>query len=256
MTATNPATLTCPACQSANTMLQADGDGLCFECRNVWNPAEVVALTPPPPVVAMPDTVDTILGPPDELRDEVDPVDEDAATTSDVLAAGGLVSFADALLAELVGGIARLEGGQRAVVAEVLDEDTLRVILGDGRSEVVTFADVESVTPASSADHDAETGELFRKPDTDVQAALLCAGLIIEAGVQTVQSAADGAVIGLPPTGWLPRDGDLVDVLEQACGLAVAMVIDVTGADPSTLALAADKLSEMTLEATKKGNPE
>lgn len=106
-------------------MTTADGKGLCFACRHEWNPGEVTALPDPP----QPDPATA-----DFERDVIAltaQVDDDAKT----------------ILYDLIGQLATLEGGQLAMVVDVIDVETLAVAIADGRIEHVGINDVDSIVP-------------------------------------------------------------------------------------------------------------
>lgn len=225
MTVTDTTTPRCPKCLSGNTMVGAAGVGRCFDCTHEWDPATEVA---PEPLAVEPFAmapIEDVYGPDDAVTDWDGIHDPDA----------------------LIGGTARLEGGQVATVNAFPDADHVHVTLNDGRDEIVPMSDVERITPRASAAvveaaddaHDA-VGNVIDVPDLSVvspavetlddyddqvQMTVTLAQLIVMAGVSSVEGSGADVYPVAPPQGFLPDDPALMPVIEQAAAMAVGMLI-------------------------------
>lgn len=185
MTATNPAPLICPQCQSTNTEIGGSGNGMCFECAHVWDPATVTAL--PRPALepfALPSTGEVF---------DAQPTPVDAPNPDDWPPSWeGLRAFREA------GGI-------------ITDELWWADIMGGAPDQLDPRADVEP------------------EPPVEVQAALLLAAEILAAGITAAYTLANPDVQFVAPTGYLPADKAMLPIVEQACAVAIGMLIDVSG---------------------------
>jgi hypothetical protein len=137
----------------------------------------------------------------------------------------GDAALAEAYLETLQGSTVILEGGQRATVLEFLDDDEVRVQLGDGRVEVIDVGIIERQVMEAAPD---TLGELDIPDDVAElvgNAALTMAFMVIEAGIRSVDTHDGQQVIVEAPTGWFPPDADAIPLMEQASAAAVAMLI-------------------------------
>lgn len=255
-------------------MVGASGNGLCFDCQHSWDPATVTAgpkpapLNQPPGVIGI---VDTGEPPPVPLLAPFD-----MATVEEVY---GSIAEPDDRTAtfppeELIGGTARLEGGQLATVVSFPSIDSVEVVLNDGRTEIVDFSDVERITPRAPAPAtdavdvpvpaeyvDAVESLIaereYDKGDGNEEAAAVkltgeLAVLIVKAAVASMPDAARPGEIVPVPIGFLPDDPGLFPIVEQAAVQAVRGVIAVFELDAAVL-LAAVGLGD---EEPNQGDPQ
>lgn len=203
MTATDPVRPTCPECGNTNTMVLSDGMARCFDDQHEWDPETVTALPRPPIAPFAMASVEEVFGPPPGFDVEA-PADTRA---------------------ELVGGTARMEGGQLGTVTGFPDDDHVTVLLNDGRSETVALSDVETITarapafvpgPQPTADVTVPSWAL------DVEA---LSNLILRAGLAAIETRDGVPVVGDPPADWLPRDESSNALVEAAAALAVARLV-------------------------------
>lgn len=257
MTATDPAPLLCPTCRSHDTMVGVGGNGLCFACSHTWDPTRVVA-GPAPAVQAAPEPTD------DDVQDPyaesnaamVDAVESKLADELEQFTAGIDAEIAGRM-AEMVGGVATLEGGQVGTVTYVYAEDqTVQVELGDGRFEIVPWSDLVRITPKIEPAALAPAGlvdELAGGGDTPATveppvgaatdepplAALVLTGelaaLIVKAAVASPDTYQADGFKAYPPAGFLPATRDLFPVVEQAAVTAVRGLIAVFELDPDVI---------------------
>lgn len=225
MTATDPASLACPKCLHTNTMVGAAGVGRCFDCMYEWDPATEVALAP------------LDVGPfdmPSELEVFGPPADVPPLTTAEVDAetVDDLKRFIAALdvdgvdgMDTLIGGTARLEGGQLGTVVSFPSIDSVEVVLNDGRTEIVDFSDVERITPRALDIEPAPETASVDDYAAEVQMAITLAELIVKAGIASVEGSGADVHPVAPPVGYLPDDPDLLPVIEKAAAIAVGMLI-------------------------------
>lgn len=120
----------CPACRSENTMTTSDGGALCFECRNEWDPTQLVA--GPAPVIApfAMASVEEVFGPPPGVELDPPPFEMD----------------------DLLGQIATLEGGQQMLITETDGFGPITGVTPSGDTLHVPLSDVVSVVPLPELD--------------------------------------------------------------------------------------------------------
>lgn len=193
----------CPRCTGTQGMTLASGARLCFECRYEWTPGDDA-----PARVAVP--LVPALGPDDVLGPPADVLDARAAQDR---------------LDALIGTDVMLEGGQRATIVSFPDDDHVEVVIGhaDGGDDrqVVDYNDViRSIDPAVATPQVDEETQL-----AIAQAVAVCAGMILQAALETVATDDGRTVIQIPPSGWLPRDTDAWAVVEQGAAYASAVLI-------------------------------
>lgn len=194
-------------------MLGAAGVGRCFDCSHEWDPTAPA----PEPVPS--------------LAQEA--TDDFAAELVELIAS--TEAEATALLDELIGGTARLEGGQVAQVVSFPSTETVELLLNDGRTEVVNLSDVDRITPRSDVVIEAPPIETVEDYAPEVQMSLTLAELILKAGIASVDMVDGVPQPGLPPVGYLPEEPDLIPVIEQAAALAVGMLIVNLSLDPALI---------------------
>lgn len=174
MTAVQPVTPVCPECGGTNTMVLSDGMGKCFDDGHEWDPAQVTALPRPEIEPFQMASVDEVFGPPPG----VDP--EPGTLTHD----------------EMVGGTARLEGGQVAQVLSFPDDDHVMVRLNDGRDELVPMSEVERITPRAPEyviEPEDDTAKPFEQASEE-------AGQIIQAVSTAIDQVGEGPLTELVVT--------------------------------------------------------
>lgn len=269
MTATQPANPVCPECGGTNTMVLSDGMARCFDDQHEWDPDKVSGF-PRPQAAPAPATEAPVAegiaadspatGDVGTAGDVVDPHSFDvtaapatepstATPAGDVFPARTPVG-ADNLgltVDEMIGGTARLEGGQVAMVLSFPDPDHVVVRLNDGRDETVPLSDVERITPRApevvidvpADDRITLTPAEVDGPDFpfgaehpdeapvaewigDVQA---LSNLMLKAGVASVYETPDALVVGEPPKEWLPRDESSNALVEAAVAISIARLI-------------------------------
>lgn len=220
----------CPQCGASNGTNLSDGRRLCFECRHEWNPDDVPAIVVGDAVVPAPN-IDAVLGPP-----------------ADVLAE----REAQQRLDGLIGTFVILEGGQLARIEAFVDDDHVTVSLGgpgdDEREETVSFSDiVRSVEPqAAPAEVDTETARQLAAANS------ACAGMILQAGLATVQREDGRSVVVQPPTGWLPKNSKAWAVVEMGAAYAVGVLVHAFELPADQVAAMAAELID-NAEQTEKG---
>lgn len=147
MTATQPAMPVCPECGLTNTMVMSDGMAQCFDDGTVWNPAEVKGIPRaqrPEAVPVSPANPAVMVGGAETTAGTVPPAVDESPMPGQVQ----VPVPADPLTPDdMIGGTARLEGGQVAVVLSFPDDEHVTVRLNDGRDETVPMSDVERITP-------------------------------------------------------------------------------------------------------------
>lgn len=155
---------------------------------------------------------------------------------------------ADAYLASIVGSRLTLEGGQQATLLGFPDDDHAEVQLADGSVVTIDFNTIlrsdGSATEAQvlALDLDDDTAALFGA------AALTMACLVIEAGLKAIEGEGAEAHLVEPPSGWIPDDGDILPLLEQASAAAVALLIQ-------TFALPRELIAEAVENVRTNINP-
>lgn len=247
MTATQPATPACPECGGQNTMVLSDGMARCFDDQHEWDPKSVAALPRPPAAVPSPEPTAQPATDADSAADSAGgvPADESSpitatslpeppalepfgmASTEEVFGPdlAGRADGATVDTDDLIGGTARLEGGQVALVLSFPDADHVVVRLNDGRDETVPLSDVERITrraPEPEPTEDGTDAGDVAEWITDVR---MLSDLILAAGVATVYDQAGENVVGQPPAGWLPRDATTNALVEAAVAVTVARLI-------------------------------
>lgn len=136
-----------------------------------------------------------------------------------------MVAAAQQYLDDLIGSGVTLEGGQRATLLGFPDNDHAEVQLVDGSVVTVDFDtitrhdDVDPTTTVAAVDLDDGTAAMFGA------AALLLACMVVEAGVRAVEGEGEDARLIEPASGWVPDDGDILPLLEQAAAGAVAILV-------------------------------
>ncbi len=142
MTVSVPATPVCPECGGTNTQVLSDGMAKCWDDLHEWDPKAVTAIPRPQPAPQPVETAADVLGPPADVETEPEPLGVE----------------------ELIGGTARLEGGQVAQVLSFPDDDHVTVRLNDGSDETIPLGDVERITPRAPeyvVDPDESTADVF-----------------------------------------------------------------------------------------------
>lgn len=225
MTATEPANPVCPECGNRNTMVLSDGMARCFDDQHEWNPAEVSALprSTSPRVAPLPAAdVQTVAREPEAGAGGVPAAEPRDESQHDVPEPSAPASFTQD---EMIGGTARLEGGQTALVLSFPDDDHVVVRLNDGRDETVSLSDVERITPRAPVEvievADAAHAEVAEWIG-DVEA---LSNLMLKAGVATVYETPEALVVGEPPRDWLPRDQSSNALVEAAVAVSIARLI-------------------------------
>lgn len=203
MTATVPVPLVCPACRSTSTMVGVEGNGLCFDCRHTWNPAEVTAL----PLETVPPAVPVI----DEIAAE-EVWDEDPVT--------GDMRQMDPTTLEWLDKQPHDAPDLYAFDPTWEGLEAYRAVGGAIRDE--TWWEVRMGAPAT--DVDPVPSMLDGIADT-VQVTVMLAELIVKAGISSVTGSGEDVVPGVPPTNYLPDDPTLHHVIEAAAAMAVGMII-------------------------------
>lgn len=195
----------CPKCGSDVSVPMSDGR-LCLnaDCRNEWNPDDVDwSNVHTIGEAAAEVVVDAILGPPESV-------------TAD--------EAARAQLAALIGTDVILEGGQRATVVDFPDDDHVRVWFHEG-DDVEDWATVSFNDVVRSVDA-PQTVDVTDDVAADLgSAAVMLAGMIVNAGIETVDMTTTPPSIKQPPTGWCPPDVDILPLIETAAAFAIASVI-------------------------------
>lgn len=138
--------------------------------------------------------------------------------------------------AEMVGGIATLEGGQIAQVVTFTDDDRVVVTLATGDTEVVDLSDVVRIVPPAPEPEPEPEPEVDDAPDVELQAAMVMAANIIDAGVKAAYTIEHPDSLVDVPTNFLPDDPAMWEVVEKACAVAIGMLIDATDDTPETIA--------------------
>jgi hypothetical protein len=205
MTATDPAPIACPNCASTQTTIMGSGAAICTDCATTWDPADA----PAPSVLAAAIAADH------EFEAEVE------ALTEQVNADAGL------LLADLVGNMATLEGGQTGEVVAFDPNDDVIVRLDSGDLVHVPLADVIAMRePVAIPEPIALPDDPAELP-ADVRLSIELAQTIIRAGCESVNGTGEHVTPGVPPIGYLPGAPELHQVIERAAGLAVGMLIEM-----------------------------
>lgn len=204
MTATEPTPLVCPQCGSVNTSVGGSGSGMCFECAHMWDPASVVALprVPIEPFQMLP--VEEVFGPP--MQDagstpaptDVVPVQSspDPTAPADVpLPADFPPSWEGLRLFREAGGT-------------ISDEHWWSEIMGGPADNL------DPVPPPAP------------EPPPEVGAVMMIAAEILAAGVTAAYTMETPGAVLTPATGYLPDDPDLLPIIEQACAVAIGMLLE------------------------------
>lgn len=232
MTATEQTPLVCPKCSGTNTAIGGSGSAICTDCAHLWNPADpVIPPTPTPQPFGLA-PVHEVFGP-------------DAYTGRDVEAFDP---------ADAVGGIATLEGGQTAEVVSFTPYDHLIVRLSTGDLERVPIGDVLRIMPPVVIPEPVAIPANENELAPDLQLAISLARVIIRAGCESVNGTGEQITPGVPPTGYLPADTELHEVVERAAGLAVGMLLEVLEADIDAVLTwvgAVDDHTEVATETTE-----
>lgn len=248
MTLPVPTAPTCPECGGTDTMVGASGNGLCFTCNATWDPTVVSAMPRPPTVAAV-----------------------DAAMTAELEAftAEQNAAVRD-YTTELIGGPVTLEGGQRGVAVSFPDADHVEVELGDGRHEIVDFADVQSIgpppilgngagdppRPGMMWDENPVSGDMeWMDPDVSdddqdayAQMVQLTASLLMKAAVASVDTSGDEWHVEATPEGFVPPDLTPFHVLEQAGVMALVSLIVMFKIDPGLIVAGIDGAAVAAIE--------
>lgn len=216
--------LRCPNCGSEHVSIGASGNAICPDCGHLWLPTDA----PIPEVLA--------------------PV-PDVLTSDDGLAyveaAGNPETYADRQ-AELIGGAVLLEGGQLTELVAWTDDEGVVVRLGNNDLEKVALADVERIMPPIPEVEPVQLPETEDELSPDLALALKLARVIVGAGAESLYRRDRAQIAELPPTGFLPTEPELLPVIEQACGLAMAMLIEAFELDADDVIAWADIESETT----------
>lgn len=231
MTTETETTSACPRCNSTAGMALSSGARLCFECRYEWTGDGAPAtITEPPFVPTM--TADDVLGPPDSELE---------------------ARAAEARLDAMVGTLVRLEGGQLGMIRGFPDDDHAEIEIhyesGERETTVVDFNDITATAniPDAAPVVDDETQRQI------AGAVATCAGMILQAALETITTEGDRTVVNIPPTGWLPRDTDAWAVVEQGAAYAAAILVYAHELDREIVAgIAADLIDNATTD-TKGG---
>lgn len=237
MTAPHPSGLVCPQCGGVDTSVGGSGNGMCFECAYTWDPAveHGTARDAVAPFGMAP--VEEVFGDRPPRR----PVDLDTGKVwpegmGDAMLAEDVDTYNDRL-AELVGGVATLEGGQTAIVVTFTDDERVVVTLATGDTEVVPLSDVERIVPPAPPAVEPVEVEVEAEPPVEMQAMMLMASKILEAGVKASYALTQSETLIDVPTGYLPEEPALWSIVEQACVVAIGMLIDATDMDAEAVAL-------------------
>lgn len=232
MTTDTPAATICPNCGETEGTTLSTGLRLCFACRNEWDVALAAEQAADVDAVTK-YVVDSVLGPPAEVVDQLD---------------------AQARLDALIGTEVILEGGQRARIEGFPDDDrvTVRYVYDDGESVAydVEFNDViRAVEPAPA---------VIDLPSEEARALAATAGTIaaltLRAGIGMISGEHPNRVIGLPPTGWLPDDPGTIAIVEQGVAYAVAILLHAYNIDAEQAAAFADDLMTEVQNDNPKGD--
>lgn len=195
----------CPNCASRNTTIGGSGAAMCLDCATMWDPADA----PAPSVLAA--AIDPTVDLERDLEALQAEVDADAAQ----------------LLADLVGNVATLEGGQTGEVVAFDPNDDVIVRLDSGDLVHVPLGDVTAMrAPVVIPDPVATPDDVDSAPP-DMLLALTLAQTIIRAGCESVHGSGEHVTPGVPPVGYLPADPELHAVVERSAGLAVGMLIEM-----------------------------
>lgn len=229
MTATDASPLVCPNCGHTNTAVAGSGSGMCFDCAHMWDPATVVGVPAPT-------------------------VDAPAPLIGDVVPIG------------TPGSVGPLEPFGMASVEDVFDAPAppkdppnptdypptwagLADFRHDGGSmrnetwwEEIMGGPLDGLHPADEA---------VTEPPAEVAAVLVIAGQIIAAGIEAAWTMENPSATLVARTGYLPDDPDLLPIIEQACAVALGMVIDRSHDDIADFAEAFG----VEIETTDTGDP-
>ncbi len=142
--------------------------------------------------------------------------------------------------AEFVGGAVVLEGGQVAELVAWTDSDGVVVRLSNDDLEEVKLSDVERMMPPIEEVEPVALPESEADMAPDLALALQLARVIVGAGAESLYRRDRLGVAELPPTGFLPTEPELLPVIERACGLAMAMLIEAFELDADDVIAWAD----------------
>ena len=251
MTAPGPTTLQCPKCYEQHVMIGASGAAICPDCAHTWNPDNPLeAATPRPAPFGLP-TTDEVFG---TLENGTTPSLEQHLTVDDGLAyieaTTDPETFADRQ-SEFVGGAVVLEGGQVATLVAWTYDDGVVVRLATNDLEKVHLNDVQRIMPPIPDVEPVQLPETEDELTPDLALALRLARVIVGAGCESLYRRDRLGVAELPPTGFLPTEPELLPVIEQACGLAVAMLVEAFELNPDDVIAWADIEAPEVQEATE-----
>lgn len=218
MTVTDTQPAPCRKC-GAPTMVLGSGNIMCTACGNIHDPNAPAAHDN---VVIAPFG----MAPVEEVYPTVPPPEVDTS--------------APAVLADQVGGIAFLEGGQRATVIEFPDYDHVTVLLADGREETVPVADVDRiVAPTPDRIPGVADDDLDAVPDVLI-AEMMLAETIVRAAAYTVREIPEGEPPPEIPQGFMPKGAAMLLVIERAAVSAVRSLFLIYDLDPAAVLAAID----------------
>lgn len=196
-----------------DTAIGASGNGLCFACSHTWDPS---VPQPEPPARVEPTPANVV----EEHPEPFGGVKDDRTGVE---------------LHELIGGTATLEGGQVATVISFTEDDRVIVRLRNDDLQDVSLADVERIVPPLPPVVEVAVEIDENDPPPGIAAVLHLAKLIVKAGIASVRNEGGQAVPAVPPVDWLPKDRAMFPVVEQACAVAVGMLITTFELDPADL---------------------
>lgn len=233
MTAPGPTVLQCPHCYETHASIGASGNAICPDCGHLWDPSDPLQqATPRPTPFGLP-TADEVFGAPEngtEAPTGDTCADSDLGQQLGEARGAPLPAFDPA---EWVGGVAILEGGQHATIVSFADNETLIVRLANNDLEQVKLADTTSMLPPIPDVEPATLPESEDELTPDLALALRLARVIVAAGAESLYRRNVEGIAELPPTGFLPTEPELLPVIEQAVGMAMAMLIEAFELDPA-----------------------
>lgn len=237
MTATDAGPLVCPNCQGTNTAIGGSGSAICTDCAHLWNPndAQPKPIAPLAPFGLPP--VEEVFG---RLPADIAAVEREHHE-------------------DYIGGIATLEGGQTGEVVAFRGMEAIIVRLDSGDLVEVPLTDVERIMPPVVIPEPAVQPDTVDELAPDLQLAMQLAQVIIRAGCEAVNGTGSDITPGVPPTGYLPPDIELISVIETAAGLAIGMLLEVLEADIDKVLVwvgAVDDETEVATETTEDASGE
>jgi len=228
VTAIDPTPLVCPQCGATNTAIGGSGNGMCFECAHTWDPAEVVALPRPALAPFGMAPTDEVYGAPQEV------VADRLAGTVEPESDSGTGSIGDDAPPDPHDYLPSWEGLRlfREAGGIIRDEVWWSDIMGG---------------PPDQLDPRADEPD---EPPVEVSAVMLLASEIIAAGITAYHTMNTPGSTLVAETGYLPDDPDMLPLVEQACAVAVGMILDKTD-EPA--AVWADRFG-ITLDSAIQGD--